>query len=822
MMSNTYIFRIRNLEVKYGEHRVLYVPNLDIPRGKFIFLLGHSGSGKTTFIETLGLMSTNFQPMSQILFYPTSQSEGIDYRHIVNNEDKLAELRRNHFMFMFQEHYLFPHFDVKSNVSLTQIIDNLNFVDIERSVVQKLNELEITHKTSDFISKMSGGERQRASFARAVLAGGTIFFADEPTGNLGRSDAHNVMKNIREYVDSNPENTAIVVSHNIEHALLYGDQIIIIHEHNHCISEQNILISQRKEDEVIWYNSLGDSIFSLKQFDTESRTIVENIEKQMDSNGVQIPDEVHSEVSIVLNNNYEKNIDYDDKKFRDFFGPVSTQELSIRKKNSYVLIAILTLSFLAIGFSVGSLQVLQDKMQDPFINWITVEIPYDKLKDVGQIQGYLGADTTMKKFSIRSVGGFFREPMNFYNKERNGTIVCIGRTIDVTDPIIRDLSKPENVISGTFFTQTYDIGIIVTPEFMKLCGIESGNPFTYASIYTGDSYAIVPIPIKAVVKNLPSQSQFLMTEYFYCKKNSGSFNPHFTSELIIFCEGKRENAQRIKDELLKFIESKSEFTTLSPYVFLSKLDSSQLPSVEGNLVKVSFLEQPSWEITDKIYSQFIETVKDTPFHTYHLYNYPSTALSESEVSSEYNRLSIHVENLEQINTLRAALMEKGLEIDLAKIESLNNFNFVAKLTNTLSVIIIFISIVSVCIFMGYILYVFLYKNRMYIGMLKAFGLPRKTLRLIYLQRMGISLILATFISFILSLLLGYSKAIRSILSFLNFTIDSYYSYFDLFNTQLIIFIVCLFALSFVSLLFTANYILDRSPGELIYDRIENQ
>ncbi len=185
--------------------------------------------------------------------------------------------------------------------------------------------------------------------------------------------------------------------------------------------------------------------------------------------------------------------------------------------------------------------------------------------------------------------------------------------------------------------------------------------------------------------------------------------------------------------------------------------------------------------------------------------------------ANYNRLSIHVTSLDHLNELKGSISALGVELDMAKIESLKNFKAVANLTNTLSIVIIVVSIIAICTFMGYLLYVFLYKNRMHLGMLKAFGVPFENLRTLYTRKMVVWLLGYVVVAFGLSCLIGYSGILRSALALVA-PLDPDYKYFDMGDYYPILFAGLVITLSYVSLRLTADQILKLNPGDLIYDR----
>jgi ABC-type lipoprotein export system ATPase subunit len=799
------VFKIRNLEVSFGGEAVLYASSLDIPRGELIFLLGNSGSGKTTFMEVLGLMSTYAKRDSQVIFYPEAGNDGIDYEDLWGNEEQLAAFRRKYFAFMFQTTELFPQFTIPENVAIPQIIQNVEQHQALTNARNSLESLQIEHRSGHHITQISGGERQRVAFARSVLSEASVLFADEPTGNLGEEDSERVMEHIREFVRvGDSKSTAIVVTHNIDLALKYGDRIIVIQE-DHCIKDTNVFVlrKNRQRDNTSNRDSLRACLHQKSNsLDRHRRPKVTDTLKAF-----SLPP-------------------LPDSSFRKFFGPRSTEDLSMKRKINWILLGILFLAFLAIGFAAGSLDVLKVKMEDPFVNWINIDVPFRKLLDVPLVLQAFGSDTSKKKYFIHSISDYERFPTNIYNMKGGGTLDAYGRTIDLSDPILATLQQAHLWIRGKLFYDSLDIGLIVTRDFLDFCGVGEDEGFIYLSMSTGVDRVIdapVPIPVRAIVMALPGQSQFLSTRYFKNKRDIDSnspFSPENARGLTIFCPGPLSNATRVLDSLNFFLKSIDSLR--NPYLVVDSLASNQKPWNEGHVVKASFLPSLRWEWVHPLFDTFQARFR-FPFETTLLYNYPNDQFYFDGGIERVNRVSIFVSKLDNVSTLRRDLLEKpfGFEIDLAKVEALNNYSVVTKLTSVLSIVIISISIISVCIYMGYVLYMHLFKNRIHLGILKAFGVPPKTLKRIYLSRMLASLSLSAFLAIVVAAIVGYSKLLRLGISWLGFPVESNYEYFDFANVYPLVFLLALNALSYVSLNLTANDILGRSPGDLIYDRIDS-
>lgn len=809
--NHPYVFSIRNLHVSFFGKRALWVPKLDLERGKLLCLLGNSGSGKSTFLETLGLMSSYADSDSQIVFYPNAQAPGIDYRTLWNNEEKATALRRGYFSFMFQETELFPQFSVFENVALTQIIKNTPTKRAIEAAHSKLELLEIGYQANNHPTQMSGGERQRVAFARAVLAEAYVLFADEPTGNLGEEDAKTILQDIRNYVNSNNgRNTALVVTHNIELALQYADQIIIIQD-DHVIREEHIFRQVRKPSGVSVRN---DSDYLTKDY------IVKVLHQK---NDIQLPRQPYIDRQT---ENFTMP-ELSDSEFRKFYGPRSTQDLSLRKRANFILAAVLLTTFCAIGFSVGSIEVLREKMADPFVNWLTVEITRDQQEQLRQLFEFFSQKEINEKYAVQDVSGFHRYQLNIFNDLLGGTIVLSGRTIHHRDKIFSKLENPTNLLYGGSFVDSMDIGLIVTESFLEKSGVKIGKPFVNISmpVQMGDNRRDipVPIPIRAVVRSLPGRTEFLSTDYFKIMKDHDSqqpFNPTNANGIRIFCLGPRENAVIVSDSLMNFVQAIDTLAKRHPYIDIAITPREHLPFQEGYVVEASFLPPLHWSEAVQLFTSFKSQYNFT-FPLTFLYRYPTSSTEPTAEYQKFNRLSILVGNLDGLPILRELLSQKfGIELDLAKVESLNNYRALTRLTSILSLGIITISIFSVCILMVYILYLHLYKNRLYLGMLKAFGALPRTLKSIYLRRMLSSLTFSLSFAFLLSVLLGYTGLVRSAVSLL-IPIEDKHLYFNLENPYPALFAVLLLTFCFLSLSITARLILGRQPGDLIYDRISN-
>jgi macrolide transport system ATP-binding/permease protein len=170
------------------EVEILKNINLTINRGEFVAIIGQSGSGKTTLMNILGCLDT-----------PSSGTYKIDGKSTADmDSDDLARLRREHFGFIFQRYHLLNDLDALSNVEMPSIYANYPKNERKDRAKELLSRLGLEDRLRNRPNQLSGGQQQRVSIARALMNGGEIIFADEPTGALDSISGNEVMKIIRE------------------------------------------------------------------------------------------------------------------------------------------------------------------------------------------------------------------------------------------------------------------------------------------------------------------------------------------------------------------------------------------------------------------------------------------------------------------------------------------------------------------------------------------------------------------------------------------------------------------------------------------------
>ena len=203
--NNTPLIKLENIirEFPAGDStiQVLKSINLTINAGEMVAIIGASGSGKSTLMNILGCLDKPTAGIYSIGGRTTSQL----------SPDELAELRREHFGFIFQRYHLLNALTAQGNVEIPAIYAGVTNEQRQSRATNILSRLGLADKINNKPNQLSGGQQQRVSIGRALINGGQIILADEPTGALDRKSGLEVMAILRELHQQG--HTVIIVTH---------------------------------------------------------------------------------------------------------------------------------------------------------------------------------------------------------------------------------------------------------------------------------------------------------------------------------------------------------------------------------------------------------------------------------------------------------------------------------------------------------------------------------------------------------------------------------------------------------------------------------
>lgn len=510
--------------------------------------------------------------------------------------------------------------------------------------------------------------------------------------------------------------------------------------------------------------------------------------------------------------------------FKHLFYRNETKELLGKKnKNFWLIVIILFFTFLAIGFSNGSLKYLQEKMEDPFVRSLNAPVSATN-RNASRIIAMYNSDSLKQVYRYDTIVGYNKWTSYFTGDLPESSQRSIdGRSIPHNDPLILTIldSKINQAIGSPFINQN-DISVIVTRSMLERLDCSADPVFIYRKQSDG---RLIPIPIRAIVDKLPGDRvDYITTQYYYNNQNAlgNSFlfsdNKKLYANVVVdsthveqFKEASQAFFDRYWDEGGELEVSiidvyKHEFTYKSTYVLQASFYESDYIEIE----QIDELYQ-QFRNSDEM-AQFIDDAKIKEHHFIQSY-FPNQDNSRNRT---IDYISVNFNDLSKVEVFAEKFAEDAeIKLEMSKIEQMKNYNFVSKLTTIMSIILIGFSVLMINIFLSNILSTHLNKIKMNIGTFKAFGIDIKR---IYMGMMYIYVLLPMLFAIVLAAILGYIGVVYFIINLVSpFEVERNL-YFDLFNNYTLISVVVMALVNYYTFSKIINRIFKQTPGDLIYDR----
>ncbi len=191
----------RSYQSGEGQVNVLQDISLSIQAGEIVAIVGASGSGKSTLMNILGCLDQS-----------SSGEYWVSGRNVADlDSNQLAELRREYFGFIFQRYHLLTHLTAEQNVEIPAIYSGMSKIQRRERAIELLKSLGLENRIYYRSNQLSGGQQQRVSIARALMNGGKIILADEPTGALDSASGQEMIDILKALCQQG--HTVIIVTH---------------------------------------------------------------------------------------------------------------------------------------------------------------------------------------------------------------------------------------------------------------------------------------------------------------------------------------------------------------------------------------------------------------------------------------------------------------------------------------------------------------------------------------------------------------------------------------------------------------------------------
>lgn len=487
--------------------------------------------------------------------------------------------------------------------------------------------------------------------------------------------------------------------------------------------------------------------------------------------------------------------------------------------NFGVLVFIFLLAIISIGFGSASIKYLQYKMDDPFINWVDI-IVHQKISDRNlkmPLEKFLSDSTLRENILFESPEANYLLNIDFRHQEKEKNIQLQGRSIDSHSSILPKILDKSNVVKRRALSLSdQELGLIVTQSTLNDLGYTGIPAFIYLSLSYDEescqqiglsdgangSYPVA-FPVVAVVRQLPGMNSFLFTKRFlqdFSAKNKTSFD--ITDE---------ENSQMLKivgeenviDDNASFLQQKGYTTTKKQY----RLSGD-------NLFELS-IEADMNSLEDDLlttYNSLYNLLKCRNAEITRIYDFQPIQLYSLDDPAYY---SVQITNLAKIKLFQEELYDKcGIKLEMTSIDQKNNFQFVQRMGNILSVCIIFIVVLFICFFIYFMLSTHFQRIQRNLGTFKAFGISNFTLYYIYIVLM----LRITAASFVVAF--AFAWLCNMVVDFFT-QIEEGYSWINVLVWQNLLLLILAIVAAIVASYWVASVKLQHTPGDLIYNRNQN-
>lgn len=483
-------------------------------------------------------------------------------------------------------------------------------------------------------------------------------------------------------------------------------------------------------------------------------------------------------------------------KKRDFYRYFGIPEFKSiagkRYKNLIILSIIIFIALMAIGLGNSSTNYLKEKMDNPFIKFVNVNIPYNSLDKSFDIRDF--SNTKLEKhFDYNEVSPIYFTYIDFKGNDGK-TYNAFCRVVNDTSEFYNFLVNDSKIALTDFYFNNSSYGIIITKKFLNKLGVsdyDKSSYIDYVNYKSGDS--LIPFPIAGVVSQLPDYNDIIISEAFY-----KSLKGYKCLDI---------NSDNHKVYLKFYIPNENSLNETLTNMNFSLSSEDNILTNEGIIIIKNGISNYQ--------SEKEELLKKYP-NAIQIFDFNRSSCDGNTEFGQPDLISFSFSTLDSIKPFQNYLLnEYKLKIDMNTIEAKENFTFFNKLSILLSFSLIIFSIITIFIFITNLILNHLESNKQNLGTLKAFGLDNNKI----IHQYSIISIALIVLAFIIAYLITYFTG-NYILDFLlkisNIKTDQGIKYQNI--SLLILSFVFVLTPTLIIYYRLRKYLVGKTPGDLIYDR----
>lgn len=503
-------------------------------------------------------------------------------------------------------------------------------------------------------------------------------------------------------------------------------------------------------------------------------------------------------------------------------------------QNLWLLTLVLVATFISIAFSEGSKIYLEDRMADPFTNWVSIKKATDN-ESFNRFRDSLYLDENKNKYDYNNV---LMDQYNNYQiaRKNEGILYLSARfSADVKSKLFGAILDKSNLVDGCIIDTTIirnnTMGFVITLDAAQKLGYTTDSLPAYIDYLHGlteevlvdknldslglrlieNQFCRIALPVIAVVRRLPNNVDMMSANFFYEQHHLASTKP---LDIV-------NHERQYLHHLIYWVSDEVGGEAFDMFVRSNTPDS--LSDAEIYQVDNDYLSMKSWKsgsireivlrderLPVQVFNDIASAI-EKEYNVEYVRRIYSLETDNQASSTRSEFLSVEFRSLDHISEFEAFAKRNKIDLEMESVHSKQNFNAVSKMAQVLTIAMVVFSIICIIMFMVNMLQSYFQKVKRNIGTFKAFGMNGSELIQVYV----IILVAIVSAGVILALLITWS--IQGGLLYLGIEKDGF-NYLSLWNTTTYIATAVIFVSTIFTVIIVMTRMLSQTPGDLIYDR----